>query len=392
MREVLYLAWRYLLFHKFKTAILVASVTLIIYLPIGLNVLVQQSAAQLTERAAATPLVIGAKGSPLELTLNTLYFRADVPERIPYRQAERVAATGLALPIPIYARFRARKHPIVGVGFEYFGFRDCSLASGRFMAVLGECVIGAEVAAEMDLRPGSRVVSTPENVFDLAGVYPLQMKVVGILTPNQTPDDRAIFVDLKTAWTIEGLGHGHRDLSTPEAAGDVLTREGDRVTANAAVLQYQEVDAENLQSFHFHGDSSEFPITAVIAVPKDHKSMTLLQGQYLGGSETCQIVQPSQVMDGLLATIFTVQGYVVLCILLVGGATLATMTLVFLLSLRLRRREIETLVKVGGSRTRVALVMASEMVGVLLAGGLLAAVLMSLTAWLGPALVPMLLA
>ncbi len=130
----------------------------------------------------------------------------------------------------------------------------------------------------------------------------------------------------------------------------------------------------------------------MIAVPKDHKSKTLLRGQYLGSSETCQIVQPSEVMDGLLATIFTVQGYVVLCILLVGGATLATMTLVFLLSLRLRRREIETLVKVGGSRRRVAWLMASEMVAVLLAGVLLAAVLMSLTAWLGPALVPMLLA
>jgi len=35
--------------------------------------------------------------------------------------------------------------------------------------------------------------------------------------------------------------------------------------------------------------------------------------------------------------------------------------------------------------------MASEMVGVLLAGMLLAAILMSLTAWLGPAVVPMLL-
>ena len=392
MREVLYLAWRYLLYHKLKTAILIASVTLIIYLPIGLHVLVRQSAAQLNERAAATPLVIGAKGSPLELTLNTLYFRAEVPERIRYRQVERVAATGLAIPIPIYARFRTRDHPIVGVGFEYFGFRGCTLRSGRFMAVLGECVVGSEVARELPLRPGSSVVSSPENVFDLAGVYPLKMNVVGVLAPSGTPDDRAVFVDLKTAWIIEGLGHGHRDLADPEAASDVLSREGERLIANAAVHQFQEVDAKNLESFHFHGNSREFPITAVIAVPKDHKSETLLRGQYLGSSETCQIVRPGEVMDGLLATIFTVQGYVVLCIGLVGGATLATMVLVFLLSLRLRRREIETLVKVGGSRSRVALVMASEMVAVLLAGMLLAGILMSLTAWLGPALVPMLLA
>ena len=61
MLDVLYLAWRYLAYHRFKTAILVASVTLIIYLPIGLNVLVSQSAEQLTARAEATPLLVGAK-------------------------------------------------------------------------------------------------------------------------------------------------------------------------------------------------------------------------------------------------------------------------------------------------------------------------------------------
>ena len=79
MTDVLYMSWQYLAHHKVKTTILVVSITLIVYLPIGLKVVVDQSADSLTARAEATPLVIGAKGSPLELVLNTLYFESDVP-------------------------------------------------------------------------------------------------------------------------------------------------------------------------------------------------------------------------------------------------------------------------------------------------------------------------
>ena len=77
----------------------------------------------------------------------------------------------------------------------------------------------------------------------------------------------AVFVDLKTAWIIEGLGHGHPDLAAPEAAAGVLSREENRITANASVLQYNEITEDNIDSFHFHGDPSGFPITALIAVP-----------------------------------------------------------------------------------------------------------------------------
>ena len=52
MTDVLFLAWRYLAYHRVKTTTLVASITLIIYLPLGLNVLVNHSAQQLTSRAA----------------------------------------------------------------------------------------------------------------------------------------------------------------------------------------------------------------------------------------------------------------------------------------------------------------------------------------------------
>ena len=173
MTDVLYLAWRYLTYHRWKTFILVTSIMLIVYLPVGLNVLVDQSAAQLTSRAQSTPLLVGAKGSPLELALNSLYFESDTPALTRYAEATRVTDTGLADPIPLYVRFRSRGNPIVGTTLEYFDFRGLELAAGRQMAVLGECVLGAGVAGALGVGPGDSVVSSPESVFDIAGVYRL---------------------------------------------------------------------------------------------------------------------------------------------------------------------------------------------------------------------------
>ena len=372
MKDSLYLAWRYLAYHRIKTAILVTSITLIIFLPVGLRVLVNQSADQLTARAEATPLVVGARGSPLELVLNSLYFESDMPELMRHAQVIRIDTTGLALPIPLYVRFTARGFPIVGTTLEYFEFRDIGIAQGRNLATLGDCVIGSRVAEALGVGPGESIISSPESVFDIAGIYPLKMRVAGVLEFSDSPDDRAIFVDVKTAWVIQGLVHGHVDLSRPEAVTGVLRRDSSVITANASVVQFQEITPDNIESFHFHGDFSEYPITAIIAVPRDQRSETILRGRYESPDDRAQIVQPVTVMDELLDTILTVQTFVIAAVVVVGLSTLATAVLVFMLSLRLRRREIETMRKIGGSRGSIAWVMTSEVAVVLVAGAVLA--------------------
>ena len=391
MRSVVYLAWRYLVFNPAKTVVLVASMMLVIYLPFGLRLLVGQSAAQLIKRAGATPLLVGAKGSTLELTLSSLYFESDPPELSSYTQSLRIAETGLAKPIPLYVRFKARTQPIVGTSLEYFAFRGQQFAEGRNFAMLGECVLGAHAAEVLDVAVGAAVMSSPESVFNVAGVYPLKMQVVGVLEPSNTPDDSAVFVDLKTAWIIEGLVHGHQDMSKPEAAAGVLKTEGANVIANASVVQYNEITEDNIDSFHFHGDVGLYPISAVIAVPHDRKSGVILMGRYEASDESCQILRPIEVMDDLLATVFTVQSFIIAGMMLVGTATLATSVLVFLLSLRIRKREIETMIKIGGSRIRITSILATEIIVVVAAAASLAAGLAFLTSRFGMAAIRMFL-
>ncbi|MEM1447895.1 MAG: FtsX-like permease family protein [Planctomycetota bacterium] len=374
MKDVLYLAWRYVAHHRFKTAVLVASVTVVLALPLGLRVLLDRGADALTARAEATPLLVGAKGSPLELVLDALYFGDETPPDLAWSEVDRVASSGLATAIPLHTRFDAQGLPIVGTTVEYLEERDLVVERGAEFAILGDCVVGAIAARELGVDVGDRVVSSPQTVFDLAGVYPLAMRVTGVLAPSGGPDDRAVLCDVKTTWVIAGLAHGHEDLSKPEAASSVLSRDGDAIVANAAVRVYQEITEDNIEGFHFHGDPSGFPVSAILAVPVDQRSATILEGRYLSEDDPAQIVRPLRVMERLLDTVLTVRRYVTAAVAGIGLATLATMALVFLLSLQVRRREIATMVRLGMPRRRLAAVLACEVGAVLLTGVGLAAV------------------
>ncbi|MHC4119847.1 MAG: ABC transporter permease, partial [Planctomycetota bacterium] len=288
MKSSLYIAFKYIRYNKIRTATLIACITLILFLPASLELLVRESETQLMSRAQSTPLLFGAKGSSLDLAMNSLYFAEEVPELVTMQISHAVGATGFAAPIPVYVRFKARGHPIVGTTLDYFDFRGLTIAKGRNMAVLGDCVVGAKAARKLGLEPGDSLISSPENLFDLAGVYPLKMKVAGILDKSHTSDDLAVFVDLKTAWIIEGFGHGHEDLAKAKDAQVILKRDDRNITASPKLFQYAEITEDNLDSFHFHGNLESYPITAVIAVPHSAKSGTILQGRYLSGKRLQQ--------------------------------------------------------------------------------------------------------
>ena len=341
-------------------------------------VFIEDSAAALTARADQTPLILGARGSELELVLNTLYFHAESPEEIENRAFAEAQSTEFAEFIPIHSRFKAHGAAIVGTSVDYFDFRGLRVANGRQMGLLGECVIGANVAARLGLGPGESIVSSPETVFDIAGVYPLKMTIAGVLAAGGTADDDAVFVDVRTTWIIQGLGHGHTDLADAGAGAAVLSRRDDMITANASLTQYAEITPENISAFHFHGASDTFPLTSVIAVPPDQKNATLLRGRYQD-SELLQLVVPGNVLDDLLETVFAVQNYVILGLAILSLATVAVITLVFLLSQQLRKGEFHTLLRIGASKGYVAVLIASEIGFVFLISALLAAALTLVT-------------
>lgn len=361
-----YLAWRYLSYNRLKTFILVGCITIIAVLPLTLEILIDESERQLTLRAESSPLLIGAKDSALDLVMNSLYFADEVPEAITMEALEQVMDTDLAAPIPLFVKFKARDFPIVGTSLDYFDFRNLTFAQGEKFVMLGQCVIGAKVARKLNLGPGDHIVSSPETLFNIAGVYPLKMEITGVLAPSHSADDLAVFVDIPTAWVIDGLGHGHQDVAKTTDSSVILKKEKNNVTANAKLMQYTEITEANIDSFHLHGDPASFPLTAVLVVPYDEKSGTILQGRYLGNETPYQIVQPKEVIDTLMANIFKIRNVLDAVIMLVGIATLLALVLVFSLSLRLREKEIEVIFKLGCSRATIARLLGAEIMIIIL--------------------------
>ncbi len=384
---VLHLGSRYLARNRTKTCLLVAAFTLVWLLPSGIALLVRQFESHLRARAAETPLLLGQAGSPLELVFNGLYFTKPGIATLTYGEALKAGENGEALVVPIHARFSAQQYRIVGTTLDYFDLRKLVIAEGRDLVTYGECVLGAEVANAAGIGPGDHLISTPETLFDIAGVYPLKMPVVGVLAATGTADDRAIFVDLHTAWIIQGLGHGHADAEKlgPEAllpgnTGDTAAR------LNASVPQYQEVTEENIDDFHFHGSEDDFPITAAIVVPSNAKSQALLKGRHTtpGG---LQLISPTEEMDELFATVFSVQDLVLGLLLGIGVATVSIGALVFLLSNRLRRDEFRHLRHLGADPPTLRALVGFEAIFVLLASLACALGGLGVITWMGPILV-----
>jgi putative ABC transport system permease protein len=352
MRDSLYLAWRYLSHHRAKTLLLVLSLSVFLGLPLvmrAMSAVIQQS---LMARAQSTPLLLGKKGSSLDLVVEALYFQPKGVEALTAADADEVDDTGLARAIPIRTGLLAQQFPVVGTSLDYFAFRGLEIGDGRALATLGECVLGSEVAASLGLSPGDSLLTSPSTLFDLAGVYPLRLRVVGILRPAYGPDDRAVFVDVKTAWVAEGLGHGHQDLAT--ASGDVvLQRKDGTATANAKLVQYNEITAENSDSFHFHGDPASHPLSAVIVVPNDEKTGVLLRGRLI--DDTAR-----QLIEGLNAQIFRFERVLQIIVWTVGLATALMFILVMVLSWRLRADELRTMTRLGCSRWKGMQIMGAE--------------------------------
>ena len=355
----LHLAWRYVARHRAQSLLLAGALGVVLALPLAVRLLVRTAERQLRSRAESTPLVAGPKGSETDLMLSALHFRKGAAEALHLSACDEIRDTGLAEAIPLHLRFRAQGAPIVGTELEYFDFRHLKVAEGRMITRLGDCVVGARVAREKNLHPGGAVYSSPEQVFDIAGVYPLKMRVTGVLATSGTTDDEAVFVDIKTTWLIQGLGHGHDDLVKPENAGAVLTKKEGEVVANASVRMFNEVTDANVASFHFHGDEADFPIHAMIVLPHDAKSEAIVAGRYQGNKDV-QVIRPEDVLEGLLGALFKVEGMVIAALTLVAGAAGAVAALVFGLSFRMRQREFATLAEVGVGQGTLRLAKACE--------------------------------
>lgn len=371
-----HLAWRYVSRHRWQTALLAGALSLVLALPLSIRVIVLSAQTAMQARAASTPQIIGARGSALDLLLTALYFKRQPLPTLTAKTLGEVKAMKLGTAVPVYTRFHAQEAPIIGTHLDYFRLRHLPVAQGRMISRLGDCVVGAHLAARHGLAPGGHLFSSQEQVFDLAGIYPLKMRITGVLAANGTPDDDAAFVDVKTTWLIEGIAHGHDDLVSAGSEA-VLKQETGNVVGNASVRMFNEVTEKNLSSFHFHGDSAGYPLSAILVFPQDAKSEAILAGRFSRPDQTSQIIRPLDEFQQLMATLFQIETLVVAILGVIAVAAVGIAALVFALSFRLRQREFRTLDDLGIPRKALWLTKLLEILLVCILGTGMAAL------WIG---------
>ncbi len=187
-------------------AIGVATISLLLHFS-------HQAEERLTRDARGFDLVVGAKGSPLQLILSSIY-HMDIPTgNIPVQEAERLKKhpqVKQAIPLALGDSYRGFR--IVGTEASYIEHYKAELAEGEIFTKRMQAVVGARVAQDTPLAL--------EGTF--AGSHGLSeggeehadspYKVVGVLKPTGTVIDRLILTPVESVWNVHGSeAHHHHE-------------------------------------------------------------------------------------------------------------------------------------------------------------------------------------
>jgi putative ABC transport system permease protein len=195
---------------------------LLLALGVGTIVLLVLVVSQLEERmyrdARGIDLVVGAKGSPIQLILSGIY-HADAPTgNIPLAEAralEKHRFIKKSMPLALGDSWKG--HRIVGATHAYPEHYGARLASGRLWEKSMEAVLGAEVAA----RTGMRVGGTFTGVHGIGGEGEEHgddpYTVVGVLERTGSVIDRLVLCNIESVWQVHEHAQGPEDEADRKA-------------------------------------------------------------------------------------------------------------------------------------------------------------------------------
>lgn len=163
---------------------------------------------EITKNAQGIDLVVGAKGSPLQIILCNI-FHIDFPTgNISLQDANELTKNRLiesAIPLALGDSYKGYR--IVGTTKAYPRLYDASLKSGDWFGEDMSAVVGANVAEIFEFKLGDEMESSHGLSEGGEGHGDSPIKVVGILNPTGSVVDNLIFVTVQSVWNVHG-GHG----------------------------------------------------------------------------------------------------------------------------------------------------------------------------------------
>ena len=262
-----------LLSKKFSTAFLILALSIVLTLFFTFKTCLDSYKKSLAAANDESILLAGSTPNYMSIIESSHLFKKTASSNFPVKSINQLKEFGEVISLNI--GFTAFQKPIVGTESRYFRLKDLKIAEGSYFLKIGECVLGANIAKELDLNLGDSFVNDPSSSFDISKSNPVKLKVCGILAESNTPNDHAIFTNLETSWVLEGIGHSHH----PDEENDVDSSVTD-------------LSSGTLKHLHFHGDPNSFPLTGAIIFPEDDINKAKLLALSLNNKIALTIVDP----------------------------------------------------------------------------------------------------
>jgi putative ABC transport system permease protein len=297
-----------------------------------------QFAQRLERDSKGIDLVVGAKGSPLQLILSSVY-HVDIPTgNISLADAEKLKTNRLikaAVPLALgdsYEGFR-----IVGTNHDYVSLYEGKTAAGRLWEKPYEAVLGSEVEASARHKLGDKFVGSHGIVEAGEKHENSPYTVVGLLAPSGTVLDRLVLTSVESVWEIHGQGPHDKD-EDEEDNGD---------PSKPRHLQPQELTALLIQYAS--------PMAAAI-LPRQINSQTALQA-------ASPAFESARLLNLVGVGVQTVQAFAMILILCAG----LSVFIALYNALRERSYDLAVMRTLGASRTKLLAAILVE--GLILASG-----------------------
>lgn len=172
---------------------------------------------KLNNNAKDIDLVVGAKGSPLQLILSSIYYIDFPTGNIPLKDANELSHNPFvkrATPLALGDNFNGVR--IVGTDTNFISLYGLKTEKGKFWKADLEATIGNQVAKEQNLKVGDTFFGahglTENKDLHKNHAY----KVIGILAPQGNITDNLILTNIASVWKMHDEGaedgkHGDND-------------------------------------------------------------------------------------------------------------------------------------------------------------------------------------
>ena len=186
-------------------AIGVALISLIIKTETFLN-------SQYKTNMAGIDLVVGAKGSPLQLILSSV-LHIDAPTgNIPLDEVKKVQQNPLVKQtIPIALGDNYKGFRIVGTNSNYLQLYGCKFETGNLFAKPLDAVIGANVAEKTNLKIGDTFTGVHGFMDEGHSHGEFSYTINGVLKKSGNVSDNLILTPVESVWMVHSHNHEHNE-------------------------------------------------------------------------------------------------------------------------------------------------------------------------------------